>query len=611
MKKIGKYLLFIIVINLYFTPSIYAKNNLSVKSQLSSKVVGIEEDFTYSLIIQSSKSISSKTELPNWPKNIEFSHSSNSEQTSVNIINGNVSTTRIKKISYTLKAKKLGWILLPSIKIVANNTTYKTKAVKIQVVKEPQARRKNSRNPFDTLNSFFDDSFPFKQKKRTFNKTDIFVKLELDKKILFLSEQVVLRWFLYTRASVSGVDLQQLPKLKSFWKKDLQSLQDRRQTSKEVTINNKIYQKHLLFSYLVSPLKLGQLNIDPLIVDLQVFNRASFGFNSSVLRRSSNVKKIKVIKLPDRPKQGTFSGAVGEFQLSDQVKTAKIEQGKAFVWEVTIQGIGNLDAFNFDNLKLDKNLELYDIQEKINFFASGISKKKIELLVIPKVAGSIALPIIRFTAFNPHTKVYYTLLSQKKNILVKKNLGYLAPKVKNSVLLSKKTKNIIEKKNDVVKKSFKTKIGKLENKNKIKTYNKYFILSFLLLLFFFLLWILYCKIKNKEKSNLLNLKSKFLEIEKNILPIDEKKAARALIDLTYWVVEKSKNKKYNFLSLNKMINELPLAYQSQYGPDLKRILMLCETIAFSKKVPVALKKQLNEISAKLYFYLQILLKYNP
>lgn len=610
MVKIGNWIIAILVISIYFLPNIYAKEDFSIKTELKNKVVGIEEDFSYSLIIKTSKKILAKIQQPTWPKNIEFSYSSNSEQTNMQIINGHVSTTRIKKVSYTLKAKKLGWILLPSIKVLANNKVYKTKEIKIKVVKEPQAHRKTPNKQLNPLDSFFNNNFSFQKQKKNFNKKDIFVKMELNKSSLFLSEQVVLKWFLYTRLSVSSLELEALPKLKYFWKKDLNN---KTRNYEQVNINNRLYQKSLLFSYVASPLKIGELNIDPLRVKTQIFDRTGFGFSSSAIRLTSQNKIVSVVGLPKLIKKGTFSGAVGDFQFNDKIKTVKIQQGKAFIWEIIIQGLGNLEAFNFNILKLGKDLELYDIQEKVEVFPSGVSKKKIELLIIPKVAGSITLPIIEFIAFNPYSKAYYSLLSKKKEILVSKNLFYLKSKITLPTVPYKKTKNINKKlQPDFAKNQFIKKINQLEKKekNKILIYNKYFIFFFILLLLCFLLFLLFNKIKNKEKNNLLILKNKFLKIEKNILLTNEKKAARALIDLTYWTVEQAKDKKYNFLSLAKMIDELPLGYQDKYGQDLKRILNLCETIAFSKEVPTALKKQLRKISVELHSYLRILLKYN-
>lgn len=613
MIKIGKWFLVIFTINIYFLSSSNAKIGFNVKAELKSKVVGIEEDFSYTLVAEMTKDIQLKVQQPVWPKDIEFSHSSSSEQTNMQIINGTISTSRVKKISYTLKPKRLGSILLPSIKVFANNKTYQTKAVRIKVVKEAQARKNTPSRQFNPIDSFFNNSFSFqnKNKKKSINEKDIFIKLELSKNSLFLSEQVVLKWFLYTRLNISSIKLVALPNLKHFWKKDLDS---KKPKAEQVSINNKLYQKSLLFSYVVSPLKVGKLNIDPLKVQAQILDNSGFGFYSNSVKLSSRNKVISVSELPKLIKKTNFSGAIGEFQLDDKINTNNIQKGKAFIWEVTVQGLGNLGAFNLSELNLDSKLELYDIQEKSEMFLSGVSRKKIELLVIPKVEGNIPLPIIELVAFNPYTKIYYSLFSQKKEIFVKSNPLYLNSTSKNtSADFDKKSKNIIKKSISANSETpFFEQINKLkkEKKDNWFIFNKYFILILILFLISFVLFLCFKRFNNREKNKLLILKNKFLNIEKNILLIDEKKAARELIDLTYWAVEEVKGKKYKFLSLEKMVEELPLSYQNKVGKDLIKLLTFCETVAFSKETPKSLKKALNKVSIQLHSCLRMLLKYN-
>lgn len=624
MLKIGKGLNIILSACICFFVALTAHASFSVKTQLAQKQIGIEEDFVYSVVITSSKDIKAKIKDPIWPKAVEFSHSSVATQSKIEIINTSVSKTKIKSISYVLRAKQLGWFYLPSISIFANNKVYKTPAVKIQIVKEAAVKNKAPSHRVSPLDMFFNNNTLAPQHTKITNK-DIFIKLEKTKSNLFLSEQFIVRYFLYSRVNISSVELLSLPRLKAFWKKDLEV---KRQSAEQVRINGKLYHKSLIFSYLLLPLQLGKLKLDALSIKAQVLDTSGFGFRSGNITLKSPNSFVFVSKLPPTKKGRFFSGAIGDFQIQDKIKNLKIKKNKVFIWTINIQGLGNLNVFNLNNIQLKNNLELYDVQEKLEYFSSGVSKKKIELLLVAKVAGVISLPKIQLTAFNPYTKSYYYLSTKEKQIVVQNTNKQTGANNQHSINNQKHANKQQDKQTGVtenspfskgVKKNFFSFVDQIDAiKNKIKNkkinnfyfLNKYVLVFIFLLLLGFLVFIFFKRIREKKQSHLRVLKNKFIDIDTNILQQDPKKAARSFIDLSYWAVEQLKNKKYNFLSTKAMLSSLPLDYQSKYGKDLQKLLQDFEALAFSNTTAESLKKQITTFKHKLYELLKILLKYH-
>ena len=108
--------------------------------------------------------------------------------------------------------------------------------------------------------------------------------------------------------------------------------------------------------------------------------------------------------LPEEGKPEGFSGAVGKFGFNVSVSPTEVKEGDPITLRMTVNGEGNLTAFEMPSLSSKDNFKLYDPQiiEKDNI-------KKSEQVIIPNSAEVIQVPKIQFSYFDPDLKRYQTI----------------------------------------------------------------------------------------------------------------------------------------------------------------------------------------------------------
>ena len=159
-----------------------------------------------------------------------FFSRSQSSQFSTSIINGKSETVRSRTFTYEFKAVQIGEFEVPPAEVYVDNTSYKTNSVKIKIQEEPvsNAQKKTQKRK----RSFFFDSEddPFSKFFGTQRKNDIptdqnledsfLLDVEVDKDSVYVGEQIIVSWYLYTRHNVTDINTLKYPLLKGFWKEE-------------------------------------------------------------------------------------------------------------------------------------------------------------------------------------------------------------------------------------------------------------------------------------------------------------------------------------------------------------------------------------------------------
>jgi len=133
---------------------------------------------------------------------------------------------------------------------------------------------------------------------------------------------------------------------------------------------------------------------------------------------SSETTTIDVKPLPPNAPP-SFSGAVGHFALTTEVKPKTAQVGDPLTVNANISGRGNFDRVNAPSLENDKGWHTYP--PSANFKADddiGISgTKSFELVLTPNEAKKAVPPLI-FSYFDPLKEGYVTLKGDKMPVLV-------------------------------------------------------------------------------------------------------------------------------------------------------------------------------------------------
>ena len=313
------------------------------------------------------------------------------------------------------------------------------------------------------------------------------------------------------------------PRYNDFWSQniDVKELKVQEGLYKGENYRFVVLKKTVLF-----PQKTGELSLEPLTLDISVEvpsnrrdifgRRATTTVNRTVTAGNRN---IEVKPLPKQGRPENFSGAVGEFDFKVESSKKTLTASEAFNLKLEVSGKGNLMLFELPEPILPSSLEIYDPEhsEDIKTSLNGTKGRILDnYTIVTNESGQYPIPPISFSFFNPKTKRYKTINSEKIIITASENPSVSKNNVDN---ISK-----IESKDSKFSSIYtSTKLEPIEKDDFFKS--ALFWLLFITPLFFIPALIIYTKIKgkramdfegNKIRKNRKLAKKYLSEAKKNI-----------------------------------------------------------------------------------------------
>ena len=286
------------------------------------------------------------------------------------------------------------------------------------------------------------------------------------------------------------------PRYNDFWSQniDVKELKVQEGLYKGENYRFVVLKKTVLF-----PQKTGELYLEPLTLDISVEvpsnrrdifgRRATTTVNRTVTAGNRN---IKVKPLPKQGRPENFSGAVGEFDFKVESSKKTLTASEAFNLKLEVSGKGNLMLFELPEPILPSSLEIYDPEhsEDIKTSLNGTKGRILDnYTIVTNESGQYPIPPISFSFFNPKTKRYKTINSEKIIITASENPSVSKNNVDN---ISK-----IESKDSKFSSIYtSTKLEPIEKDDFFKS--ALFWLLFITPLFFIPALIIYTKIKGKR-----------------------------------------------------------------------------------------------------------------
>jgi tetratricopeptide (TPR) repeat protein len=117
---------------------------------------------------------------------------------------------------------------------------------------------------------------------------------------------------------------------------------------------------------------------------------------------------LEVLPIPSEGRPASYSGAVGEFDFSVQVKPQEVDAGDPVTITMTVAGSGNIDNVVAPALELGDEFKSYEAR-LISDDANGGARKVFEQVVIPRSEQVEQLPAIEFSYFSPQEGAYKTV----------------------------------------------------------------------------------------------------------------------------------------------------------------------------------------------------------
>ncbi|MGB5371687.1 MAG: BatD family protein [Flavobacteriaceae bacterium] len=308
-----------------------------------------------------------------------------------------------KTYSYTLAPTARGNFTIKQATIVIDGKTYKSSPKQVEVtaaVDKPSDQM--------TADDVADES--------------LHLVAEVSKDDPFLNEAVSVVYKLYVSPSISVTNYRPLdnPKYNNFWSQDIPIT---RLSAENGTFDGKPYRYVVLKRVVLYPQKSGELEIEPLSLEVTVevptSRRDFFGqrmYTSTNKTVSAGRRTLDVKALPTMGKPENFGGAVGDFGFTVTTSKNNLKASESFQAKVEVSGKGNLKLFQLPEPSLPGSLEVYEpeFEESVRTTLTGAQGKVgNNYTIVPSFKGKYPIPPIAFSYFNPQTEKYNTITSDE------------------------------------------------------------------------------------------------------------------------------------------------------------------------------------------------------
>ncbi|MEG1562894.1 MAG: BatD family protein, partial [Bacteroides sp.] len=354
---------------------------------------------------------------------------SRSEQSSTQIINGNVTTASSITFTYILMATAEGNFTIPGATITANGDQMISNSLKVKVLAadtDASASSSGNQNRGSASRASSSGS--------SISSQDLFITATASKTNVYEQEAFLLTFKIYTLVDLRNFDNVKLPDFKGFHSQEV-TLAGQKwdlERYKGRNYNTTIYRQFVLF-----PQQTGKLSIDPARFDASIAKATQSadpfdaffngGSNYVEIKKPLLTPKImiNVNPLPSGKPVG-FSGGVGEFNITSSINSKEVRTNDAITIKLVISGTGNLKLISTPEIKFPEDFEMYDpkVDNQVRLTKEGLSGSKvIEYLAIPRHAGLFKIPGISFSYFDIRTKSYKTVTTDEYEVKVEKGAG--------------------------------------------------------------------------------------------------------------------------------------------------------------------------------------------
>lgn len=356
-------------------------------------------------------------------KILYFDHTAQMSQ--MTSVNGNVRQSTSDTWTVTLKAQKEGTFSFGPVSVGG----VKSNVLRYTIGK--QGSSGGGREPSRQQPSAATDDDSSKPKFIGKGDGNLFMRASVSETNVYEQQALVYTVKLYTTYdAIKFIGATAAPKFDGFVVEESKAISN---SLSYETYSGKSYATAVIARYIIFPQMTGQLkvvgNTYTVSVDQREYYHDPFWGNMAVssplqLNVSPNDLVVNVRPLP-APKPADFSGGVGKFTLSSQLKSKDFKTNQAASIEYIVTGTGNLKYVQLPDLSTlyPAQLEVYTptTDVKANVGSSNVSGSvSFDYSFMPLEEGTFKIPSIRLVYFNPETGKYETSESKSYDITVGK-----------------------------------------------------------------------------------------------------------------------------------------------------------------------------------------------
>ncbi len=210
------------------------------------------------------------------------------------------------------------------------------------------------------------------------------------------------------------------PRYNDFWS---QNIEIKGLNVENGEYNGEEYRYVVLRKTVLYPQKIGELKLEPLVLDVTVevpTNRADI-FGRPIMSKvpktvTAGSRTIRVKALPEAGKPSDFKGAVGDFDFKVTTTKDQLNATESLQAKIEVSGKGNLKLFELPKLTVPSSLEVYEPEHKenvrtnLNGMQGTISDT---YTIVPQYKGKYPLPSVSFSYFDLKTESYKRISSSE------------------------------------------------------------------------------------------------------------------------------------------------------------------------------------------------------
>lgn len=395
-------------------------------------VVAVNEQFNVTFIIEGEKSPSDFQ----WSSGDDFQlvwGPQKGSSSSIQIINGKRSSSHQTTFTYILIPKATGTFQLPAATALLSGDRISSTQASIQVVSDGASSSQSSGKNGGKSSGGGQTS---STGSGEISSNDLFMRLSLSRTEVVIGEPITATLKIYQRANVVGFENAKFPTFNGFWSQE--TYVPNNIEFKRESLDDKIYNTAVLWTYVLIPQQPGTITIDPAELVCLVNIRTAPSTSNSLFdsffqdeyrtirkRVTTPAVKVKVNPLP-AGQPASFGGGVGNFGISARLTTDNLKTHDAASLVITVSGRGNVALLEEPKVNFPPDFEVYDTKttentDKSNGGTSG--SKSFEYPFIPRSHGDFTIEPVEYSYYDVNAGKYVTLRTEPLHVKVAKGKG--------------------------------------------------------------------------------------------------------------------------------------------------------------------------------------------
>ncbi len=283
--------------------------------------------------------------------------------------------------------------------------------------------------------------------------SEIFAKAWTDRPSVYVGEQVTLTYSIYYRTDASLEGFDQEPVTTGFWTEDIPV--NPNLEKKNVRVGGLTYLTSDFRRVALFPTREGTFQIDPGVIKATIIERPRTSgnfvddfFNDNFFQSGGlfakkvprllrvNPVSLTVLPLPETGKPESFNGAVGDLSFRADIDKKSVRQNEPVVLTMTLQGAGNIETVNKPVIPEIAGVKAYDSDSDLQVSPRGNiigGQKTFEVTFLPSQIGTLTIPSVEFSFFNPRTRSYQVHKTEDFRIEVTKGTGAVSHPIPEEV----------------------------------------------------------------------------------------------------------------------------------------------------------------------------------